>query len=93
MVINIKARGLTGGLTFGLTAYQRSGQKKTPRDKEVRKPGGLLIVRWKNTNALIYGRFMVKNEDIRTVLSGYIKSTKIRPKDQVFSCPFLLFMT
>jgi hypothetical protein len=85
MVIYIKARGLI--------SYQWSDQKKTPREKEVRKPGGLLIVRWKNTSALIYRCFMVKNEVIYTVLSGYIKFTKICLKDQVFSCPFLLFMT
>jgi hypothetical protein len=46
-------------------------QKKTPREKEVRKPGGLLIVRWNNTSALIYRCFMVKNEGIYTVLSDY----------------------
>jgi len=68
-------------------------QKKTPREKEVRKPGGLLIVRWKNTSALMYRRLMVKNEVICTVLSGYIKSTNFCPKDQVFYCPFFLFMT
>jgi hypothetical protein len=31
-------------------------QKKTPREKEVGKPGGLLIVRQENTSALLYGR-------------------------------------
>ena len=69
-----------------------NSQKKTPREKEVRKPGGLLIVRQENTSALLYRYLMVKLRHLYRTFRLHNSNNFCR-KDQVVYCPFLPFMT